>query len=240
MAQLNTGGRVDIGDVFGAALRLKVGARPSLAAVVVGARLAIAFRLLGLPLGLQRAGRLEISTRLRAWSSGSGQDAGRRLSITKRLGRFQVGAIAGAGGPGVSAGETFIDLPPVWSAFALPAGYIGREVAGLAIMRGEPVEFAAGRVTIGGRLLIGPAGADEFFDNSAAVARWVSLRVGDAALWLGAVGLPDGAERDALLSKYRNSGAVAVRKYARQLPKGGEAARRVALVSDLDWVGLRV
>lgn len=105
-------------------------------------------------------------------------------------------------------------MPAAWLAFPLPAaGYICPLVAQLALLRGAAWSVSAGRLSIGGAVLLGRAGGLYEFAGPATAARWVQLtRDRGAAEWEVAAGL---AGDD--LEAWRSERHAALMEYAAQV-----------------------
>lgn len=160
---------------------------------------------------------------------------GRRVSIRWPARAADVSPWIAANGPGESAGESVRDLPAVWLAVQYPAQYIGPNLVSLALARGEAWERVGNQMIIAGRVVIGESGADSLFGDDAAARRFVVLRYGAAAVWLGALGMGQGAARDALLSKRRDAVWVEARRAAKAVARVNDVARRRALMADIDF-----
>lgn len=135
-------------------------------------------------------------------------------------------------GPGQSAGEISYALPAAWSAWEMPAGYIGEIGAVVALVRGESWAMSDEAVTIGGRVLVDQHGAAVVMDDVSA-AKWVDRQLLTAEKMLGAVWMAPGPARDAALSDMRDASWSDVRKRVKSLGAVSDAAVRAALVADL-------
>lgn len=84
-------------------------------------------------------------------------------------------AVLRAGG-GAAVVDEPLALPAAWLAVALPgAGYIGPVMAQLALVRGAAAVFGGGALSIGGAVLVGPAGKVFNFSASGSADYWVII-----------------------------------------------------------------
>lgn len=100
-------------------------------------------------------------------------------------------------------------MPAAWHAVALPVAYIAPMCAQLALMRGAAVDYDAGRLRVGGALLMGRAGGVFNFASSDSAERWVQINRDRAAAELRAINKLSAAEaaawradRAAVLARY--------------------------------------
>lgn len=186
-------------------------------------------------LGACRAGAVSFGVMLAKMPALIARSPGRRVSL-RWPGRIaHVSAPVVANGPGESAGESLRDLPAVWQVIQLPAGYIGPNVAALALARGEAWERVGNRVLIAGRVLVGESGADVYCSDDAAARRLVALRYAEASVWLGMLAMQAGPLRDELISKRRDAVWTIAKRAAKAVPKVADIARRRALMADIDF-----
>lgn len=137
----------------------------------------------------------------------------------------------------VGAASPIPDLLEAWAAFPLPAGYIGPSLAQLALLRGEAVAFddVAGRLTIGGRVLVGTAGRAFRFSGLAGADQWLLVNRKRGASEVAVMaGLPELAREAAKAEKREKLAARAV-AVVRNAAKAGEAGIREALIREADW-----
>lgn len=140
-----------------------------------------------------------------------------------------------AEGPGESAGESLRDLPAVWQAVQLPAGYIGPNMTALALARGEAWARVGSQMIVAGRVVIGESGVDAYFSDDAAARRFAAVRFAAASMWVGIVNMGPGSLRDDLVSKRRDAVWMESRRAARAVRKVADIARRRAMMADIDF-----
>lgn len=214
------------GRFVGAGAAIKQGGAVTLGAVV---------RVASAALGACRAGALAFGVpAVRLVGSALGA-IGRRVAIQWPARVVQVSPWVAVNGPGESAGESVRDLPAVWLEMQYPAEYIGPNLVSLALARGEAWARVGNQMIIAGRVVIGESGADSYFGDDAAARRFVALRYGAAAVWLGALGMGPGSARDALLSKRRDAVWVEARRAAKAVARVNDVARRRAMMADIDF-----
>lgn len=214
------------GRLIGAGAAIKQGG-----AVVLGALGRVASAVLG----ACRAGAMAFGVVAAKLPAMLGNVTGRRVQISPPARVSQVSPWMMAQGPGESAGESFRDLPAVWQAVQLPAGYIGPNLVALALARGEPWARVGSQMIIAGRVVIGESGADSYFADDAAARRFAALRYGAASVWLGILAMGPGSLRDQLISKRRDAVWVEARRAAKAVPRVADIARRRALMADIDF-----
>lgn len=243
MAQLTDGARVGLAATPGRGW-LAFGA-VGVPVMVAGVVVPVSFRLsvrAGLPAGVGgvRSGSLRIVPGVLATRAAWGGRHGRGLAINRRPLGPKISGIGEGRGPGSAAGEFLMPLPAVWLAQGYPAGYIGRDLAALALLRGESWALSGSVLSVGGRVVIAAEGVDILFVDAADVEGWIADRYAELARYLGALGLPAGSRRDAVLSNYRRLAGMAVRSGAKYARGVGDAGRRAALLADLAWIERRV
>lgn len=243
MAQLTNGARVGV-MASPRAARIAFGARAVPVRVNCGV-VPVSFRLSvragALPaVGGVRSGSLRIVPGAGATRAAWGGRHGRSLAINRRPLGPKIAGIREGRGPGSAAGEFLVPLPAVWLDQEYPVGCVGRDLAALALLRGESWALSGGVLSVGGRVVIAADGSDIIFSDGADVEDWIADRYAELARYLGALGLPQGARRDAVLSRYRRLAAVAVRAGSKFVGAVGDPVRRSAMVADLRWIERRV
>jgi hypothetical protein len=243
MAQLTGGIRAGLSGRAGAGW-LWLG-KPAALVMVAGGVRAVSLRIVPragvVPgVGAVRWGSLRIVPAVAAtWAAWGGRH-GRGLTINRRPLSPKISSLRAGRGPGPAAGEFSVPLPAVWLEMEFPAAFIGRDLAALALLRGESWALSGQVLSVGGRVLVGEVGDEVLFAGAEDVEGWIADRYAELARYLGALGLPQGARRDAVLSKYRRLAAVAVRSGAKYARGVGDDARRAALLADLRWLERRV
>lgn len=231
--------RVGSGPVIGrGALRLGNVAQVEAGALVRAASLRLAVSLRGLAgIGGQKAARLAMAARAAVLVMGPGRVA-RGVTIVKDLRRIDVGAARALRGPGESVGEVVHALPGALAGYPLPAGYIGRKLAALAVARGEVVSVSGNDLLVGGRVVIEASGLSVFVvaGGLSKAARALALEAGHMG---EGVALAAGEVRDAWLSEQRVLAANYVKKNAKAAAKIEDAQRRAAALADLRFMELR-
>jgi len=164
---------------------------------------------------------------------------GRRIVVGWPARRVGVAALRAVVGPGAGGGDVVMPLPGVWLDQAWPDDFIGRDLAALAILRGEPAAMAGNWLVVAGRTLIGEGGAEIWFADDIEAGAWVADRIAEQAGYLGIIGLPAGW-RENEIARYRQRAASAVVKLARAAEKIAVGPRKTALLADLNWIQRRI
>lgn len=128
-----------------------------------------------------------------------------------------------------------LDLPEAWRRFALPAGYICPMCAQLALIRGWARWVEAGRLRIGGPLLMGRAGSVFGFTSTATAARWVQINQDRAALELAALARLTPAEAVVWRAKRRAALDTYAQQIINQAAKQPDAIKRAALIAEANF-----
>lgn len=183
----------------------------------------------------KRAARFPIVRRVAVVGLVAGKAMPRRAEFRRAPGSLVrvLGFSSSAGqGSGSGGGVTppAVSLPAAWLAVVLPAGYICPLLAQLAMARGEAAAFdsAAGRLTIGGRVLIGTAGKVFDFATQAAADMWVTINrarvLKEVELVAGLSPAAAATFRAGRLEKMRARAVAITANAARQADEGKRAA----------------
>jgi hypothetical protein len=126
-------------------------------------------------------------------------------------------------------------LPASWLAVPITGAYICPMVAQVALMRGAVPLYDAGRLTIGGAVLIGRAGGVFGFASVATAMRWVAIAKDKAGLELAVFYGLDPVEA----ASWRAERASVLLAYAGQVlaraMDQADAAMRLALVAESNF-----
>lgn len=127
------------------------------------------------------------------------------------------------------------DMPAHWLAFALPAAYLCPMCAQLALLRGAAWEYSAGRLLIGGAVLMGRAGGDFNFRSLDTAARWAALQRDRAQAEVQGMARLSAGQ----LSAWKLARAAALADYALQVlakaEKQADPAKQAAMVAEVNF-----
>ncbi len=189
--------------------------------------------------GTVRRGQLRIAKRASPTAAQWRGEIGQSIVVAFRARRVAVGALRHMQGPGQSAGAIVQPLPAVWLAQTWPAEYIGRELAALAILRGEPWALDGTYLNVAGRVVVGEGGAEIPFENEADLAQWIERRMDELAGYLGILTMQQGW-REILINQQRARIASAVARGAKRAGRIADGERKAALIADLNWMQQRI
>lgn len=189
--------------------------------------------------GVVRRGHLRIAKRAAPTAAQWRGEVGQSIVVAFRARRVAVGVLRHMQGPGQSAGAIVQPLPAVWLAQTWPAEYIGRELAALAILRGEPWALDGTYLNVAGRVVVGEGGIEVVFESADDAAGWVMGRMADLAGYLGVIALPAGWRED-LVSRHRVRAGAAVKRGAAAAKKVADGPQKMALLADLTWIQRRI
>lgn len=144
--------------------------------------------------------------------------------------------IDAAGGVGMGGGPVD-NLPAAWAGYPLPAGAICPLLAQLALLRGEVAEFSAatGRLTIGGRMLVGTAGSPFRFSGGEGAAQWAMV---NRKRGIGEINMAAGLPEPARVVMVADRAAILAKRAARVVSNAarvGDAAIRAAMLAEANW-----
>lgn len=114
-------------------------------------------------------------------------------------------------------------------------GYIGPLMAKAAIVAGAPVVMVGNGLTIGGAVLIGPAGKEFEFKSRAAAQKWAANAAGVAACEASVSARVNPARAAAYAAKKRENLRVIAGYVAMAAARQSDAAKRAALLAESNY-----
>lgn len=139
-------------------------------------------------------------------------------------------------GGGSGGADVPLSLPAGWLAVALPdAGYIGPVMAQLALVRGAAAVFAGGALSIGGAVLVGPAGKVFNFSAAGSADYWVAINRARGVREVELLAGLDAAGAAVWLEKKRAALAVVAVSVVNAAARCNHQGIAAALVAESSW-----